>query len=501
VGILLTHHNESKYLLIVLVQIIKYCGALIVLWFLYFLYCKHLRSEVLLEQYKKIVDITALVSKTDLHGKITYANDSFVALSGYSRKELIGASHNIIRAPEMAKENFKNMWAMIQQGKIWQGKITNKKKNDERYTVNSTIIPLKNEYGNIIEYMAIRFDITELEAYRELLEHRLSNTNHDLKHHIALVTQYQNAIEKASAFCRFNPDGVITYVNETMCLISQCEESELLHQNVVASNLITEKTFQTIFAEVNQGKTWKGVIECNHKKDIKCFLDATFSPIVENEILQEIMCISHDITPIYNLYKEIEDTQKEVIFTMGAIGESRSKETGHHVKRVAEYSKLLATLYGLNAEEAELLKQASPMHDIGKIGISDDILQKPAKLSDEEWKLMQTHTQLGYDMLKHSSRVIFKTASLVALQHHEKWDGTGYPNHLKENEIHIYGRITAIADVFDALGSERCYKQAWEDEAIFELFKQERGKHFEPKLVDLFLDNIQDFIKIREELK
>lgn len=401
----------------------------------------------------------------------------------------------------MAKENFKNMWAMIQQGKIWQGKITNKKKNDERYTVNSTIIPLKNEYGNIIEYMAIRFDITELEAYRELLEHRLSNTNHDLKHHIALVTQYQNAIEKASAFCRFNPDGVITYVNETMCLISQCEESELLHQNVVASNLITEKTFQTIFAEVNQGKTWKGVIECNHKKDIKCFLDATFSPIVENEILQEIMCISHDITPIYNLYKEIEDTQKEVIFTMGAIGESRSKETGHHVKRVAEYSKLLATLYGLNAEEAELLKQASPMHDIGKIGISDDILQKPAKLSDEEWKLMQTHTQLGYDMLKHSSRVIFKTASLVALQHHEKWDGTGYPNHLKENEIHIYGRITAIADVFDALGSERCYKQAWEDEAIFELFKQERGKHFEPKLVDLFLDNIQDFIKIREELK
>ncbi len=197
--------------------------------------------------------------------------------------------------------------------------------------------------------------------------------------------------------------------------------------------------------------------------------------------------ISKNIKEIQNLNKEIEDTQKEVILTMGAIGETRSKETGNHVKRVAEYSKILAIKYGLDENEANLLKEASPMHDIGKVGIPDRVLKKPAKLNDEEWEIMKGHAQLGYEMLKHSNRKILKAAAIVAKEHHEKWDGSGYPNGLKGEEIHIYGRITAVADVFDALGSDRCYKKAWPLEEILELFKKERGKHFDPKLVDLLL--------------
>ena len=207
------------------------------------------------------------------------------------------------------------------------------------------------------------------------------------------------------------------------------------------------------------------------------------------------------IDEIKELNKEIEETQKEVVFTMGAIGESRSKETGNHVKRVAEYSKLFALEYGLSEEDAELLKQASPMHDIGKVGIPDLILNKPGRLDEEEREIMNTHAKLGYDMLKYSNRELLKCAAIVAYEHHEKWDGTGYPRNLKGDKIHIYGRITALADVFDALGSCRCYKEAWEDEEIFEFFKEQKGKHFEPKLIDIFFDNLDAFLKIREEFK
>ena len=201
------------------------------------------------------------------------------------------------------------------------------------------------------------------------------------------------------------------------------------------------------------------------------------------------------------LQKEIEETQKEVVFTMGSIGESRSKETGNHVKRVAEYTYLLAQYYGLPEKECEMLKQASPMHDIGKVAIPDAVLNKPGRFNDEERTIMDTHAQLGFDMLQTSNRPLLKMAATVAYEHHEKWDGTGYPNKLAGEEIHIYGRITALADVFDALGSQRVYKPAWDDEKIFKMFKEERGTHFEPKLVDIFFDNLDEFLAIRDTFK
>jgi HD-GYP domain-containing protein (c-di-GMP phosphodiesterase class II) len=199
------------------------------------------------------------------------------------------------------------------------------------------------------------------------------------------------------------------------------------------------------------------------------------------------------------LTNEIEETQKEIIFTMGEIGESRSKETGNHVKRVAEYSYILALGLGMNQEEADLLKMASPMHDIGKVAIPDSVLKKPGKLTDEEFDIMKSHTTIGYNLLKNSKRHILKTAAIVAYQHHEKWNGRGYPCGLKGNEIHIYGRITAIADVFDALGSERVYKAAWELDRILNLFKEERGQHFDPKVVDVFMEQLPKILKIRDE--
>lgn len=350
---------------------------------------KNEEFESLIESYSRNV----IASKTDTKGFITYTSEAFEEISGYTKDELIGQPHSIVRHPDMTKEDFRSMWETIQEGNTWQGEVKNKKKNGDYYYVKATISPIFNAKKEITGYSAIREDITQQ----------------------------------------------------------------------------------------------KEIIELNKQLDI-------YKKHLETKVRN---ATSH----IEELMIEIEDTQKEVVFTMGAIGERRSEETGFHVKRVAEYSKLFALYYGLDEKEAEMLRQASPMHDIGKVGIADSILNKPGIFTPEEHKIMQEHTTLGYNMLKSSKRPLLQTAAIVANEHHERWDGKGYPNGLKGEEIHIYGRITAIADVFDALGSPRVYKKAWEDERIFQLFKEERGKQFDPKLVDIFFEHIDEFLKIRENFQ
>ncbi len=200
------------------------------------------------------------------------------------------------------------------------------------------------------------------------------------------------------------------------------------------------------------------------------------------------------------LSQDVELTQKEVIFALGEVAEARSQETGHHVKRVSEYSRLFAELLGFDEEQTDLLTLASPVHDIGKLTIPDLILNKPGRLDQEEFEVIKTHTTSGYEILKGSNKRILKTAALIALRHHERWNGTGYPDGLKQEEIHIFGRIVAICDVFDALSCERVYKKAWSIEEIEEYMKQERGEQFDPNLVDVFLDNIHRFMEIHNRL-
>jgi len=216
-----------------------------------------------------------------------------------------------------------------------------------------------------------------------------------------------------------------------------------------------------------------------------------------NELDKKLIDIfSSNVSIAFNniyLNKEIIDTQLELIETLGEVVEKRSKETSIHVRRVANLSFYLAMEYGLSEQEAIMLRVASPMHDIGKIGIRDAILLKPGKLDDSEFEEMKKHAQLGHDILKNSKREILKNASIIAFQHHEKFDGSGYPTGLVGENIHIFGRISAIADVFDALTHKRCYKEPWPIDKVTDLLKEERGKHFDPKLVDIILNNV-DYI-------
>jgi len=231
------------------------------------------------------------------------------------------------------------------------------------------------------------------------------------------------------------------------------------------------------------------------------YLDGISALSIWDRDLVEIFCTNVSVA-FDNIYlnQEVEDTQKEILFTLGEVAEARSQETGHHVKRVAEIAKLLALGYGLSPEAAESLRLAAPIHDVGKLAIPDAILNKPGKLTPEEFSLMKTHSPIGYEMLKNSKRSILKLGALIALQHHERYDGTGYPSGLVGEEIHIYGRIVALADVFDALSSVRVYKNSWPLEDILDYIRQERGAHFDPRLVDIFMENLDEIMLICKRL-
>jgi response regulator RpfG family c-di-GMP phosphodiesterase len=167
---------------------------------------------------------------------------------------------------------------------------------------------------------------------------------------------------------------------------------------------------------------------------------------------------------------------------------------------VGELAGFLAQRYGLDQATCDYLRHAAPLHDIGKIGIPDAILNKPGKHTPEETVVMRTHAEIGHGMLEKSQRGVLKLAAEIALSHHENWDGTGYPRGLRGEDIPVTGRITMLADVFDALGSDRCYKDAWEWERIRQFVTEQRGIKFDPKLVDLLLEHWEEAVSIRTDL-
>ncbi len=197
------------------------------------------------------------------------------------------------------------------------------------------------------------------------------------------------------------------------------------------------------------------------------------------------------------LLTELEENQKEIIWMLTELMEATSDETGKHIRRVAEICALLAKYHpALDDGDVDTLFHASPMHDIGKMTVPHEILHKPGRYSEAEFNIMQQHTSNAWNLLKNSKRRLIKAAAIIAYEHHEKWNGKGYPRQLKGTDIHIYGRIVALADVFDALAHKRCYKDSWSMTEIIEYIKVHKGSHFDPELVDILLEHIDEFIQI-----
>lgn len=194
---------------------------------------------------------------------------------------------------------------------------------------------------------------------------------------------------------------------------------------------------------------------------------------------------------------ELHDTRLEIIHRLGRAAEYRDNETGEHIIRLSHMCSFLSKLIGFSDEKQELLLNATPMHDIGKIGIPDSILLKPGKLDNNEWKIMQTHATIGADLLAGHDSELMLLSRDIALTHHEKWNGTGYPQKRQGTEIPVEGRMTGLIDVFDALTSRRPYKDPYPIEKACAIIREERGEHFDPDLTDIFLDHIDQFVQIQ----
>jgi response regulator RpfG family c-di-GMP phosphodiesterase len=198
--------------------------------------------------------------------------------------------------------------------------------------------------------------------------------------------------------------------------------------------------------------------------------------------------------------KKILEREEETIMVLGKISELKDIETGHHILRVAHYSKLLATEMSMSEENVQILFYASQLHDIGKVGTPESILLKPAKLTFDEFEIMKQHAVNGYNILKNTSSKYLKAGSVVALSHHEWFNGAGYPKGQKDKGIPLCGRILAIADCFDALLSKRPYKERWSFDEAMEYIIREKGIHFDPELVDMFIRKKDEIKKIGESL-
>ena len=337
----------------------------------------------------------------------------------------------------------------------------------------------------------------ELFCAKEALQNEVNDTKN-------LLEQYKVAVDVGSLVSKTDPNGRITYVNDQLCKVSKYSREELLgkNHNILRSKNMPDAVFKDMWSTITQKRNWHGVLENNAKDGSAYFVDATVIPIIDNnhEII-EYISIRTDITKEVMLREDVISTQREIIETLGELGEKRSQETGEHVYRVSLVCEVLAKAYGCSKKEVELLKMASPMHDIGKVAIPDKILHKPGPLTHDEFEIMKKHATYGYEIFNKSKHKLLQTVALIAHEHHEKWDGSGYPRGLKGEDIHLFGRISSVADVYDALSFDRVYKKAWPFEEVVAYIKNESAKSFDPHIVKLFLENLDKIQSISHKYK
>ena len=316
----------------------------------------------------------------------------------------------------------------------------------------------------------------------------------------AMLRNYKKAIDYSSMVSISDKNTLITHVNQNLCKKSGYSEEEFLgkkYDTIFHPDLSQEIT-DDIHAHMVKKEVYNGILKNKTKNGQLFWADTFVVPILDDkEELVEYITIGCDISEILHLNNEIRETQEELLYRLGEAVESRNRDSGNHIKRVAHYSKLLAQLSNLSDDECKIIFAASSMHDVGKIAIPDNILLKPGKLSEDEWVIMKTHAEIGYKLFKDSTRPLLRAAADISYEHHEYYNGHGYPRGLKGEDISIFGRIVAITDVFDALCSKRPYKEPWKLEEILTLLKEESGKQFDPRLIKLFIDNIDEFLEIQ----
>ncbi|NMP32569.1 DUF3369 domain-containing protein [Thalassotalea sp. M1531] len=362
-------------------------------------------------------------------------------------------------------------------------------------------------YAGIRAYRDIMTIQRSLDAFKKLITatHDLLQINHirsfgsaALNHLLSLMN-----VESSALYIARNQ---VDFDHETTNMIIACTGKYVSESDSLDNSDISREV-KKLITETFERKT--------HHSDETCFIGyyetaSNSASVLYIEFENDVEHFRANLAELYatnvalileGLTKqhEIERTQKELLYIVGEAIEAKSKETGAHVQRVALICELFGKKLGLSEQYIDALKLAAPLHDIGKIAIPERILNKPGKLDEEEWEVMKTHAEVGSELLAKSTASISKLGSRLAHYHHENWDGTGYPDGLAGEEIPLEARIMAIADVFDALGSKRCYKEKWQEQDIKDFISAQRGIKFEPRLVDVLFEHYSEFTEIRAQ--
>ncbi len=457
------------------------------------------RNRKLLEQYKFLVDEKALVAKIDLNGEISYVNKQFCELLGYTEDELLGKHYLFSFEIEDQGLILDDLKRTLVQTKKWQGILKKRSKTGVIYVVDVTVVGIVNTDNELEEFVALMVDMTEV---HERFERLSLNLKQDLNQQSHYLHEYQRALEIGTSLCVIDMDGVIVSANQNFSATLDYQQNELIGQSI--GHLVQDYTNfkERVLKKVRQQGYSSRIIKVNDKNGNQHTL-STIIVGIHNEKgdIHSLMSLSQDISESIKLNDEIIETQKELIYVLGEVVENRSRETGMHIKRVALISELLARKYGLSDEYSAMIKVASPLHDIGKVGIPDQILHKQGKLTDAEFQIMKKHADMGFQMLNKLDKPLIKMAATIAHQHHEQYNGQGYPTGLAGKHIAIEARIVSLVDVFDALSSRRIYKEPWSDDAVIEYLNVNKAIQFDPDLVDLFIENIDEILEIRNQLR
>ncbi len=375
-----------------------------------------------------------------------------------------------------------------------------KEKTD--FTANKMITTV---YASIRAYRDIMTIQRSLDAFKKLIE-----ATHDLLKISQLRTFGSAALNHLLAL--MNVESSALYIARTQTDFAQNSTSSIIActgKYVCECDSLEESTID----EEVKARILKAFNDKNHYVDESCFVgyyrgsnnaasvlyiefeddNEHFRASLAELFATNVALILESLTK----QQEIERTQKELLFVVGEAVEARSKETGAHVRRVAILCDMLARKLGLDDSFVEAIRLAAPLHDLGKIAIPEHILHKPGKLEGEDWEVMKSHAKIGAEILEKSTVSVSKLAARLAHYHHENWDGSGYPEGLKGEEIPVEARIMAVADVFDALGSKRCYKEPWEAEKIKDFLISQKGIKFQDKLVDIIVDDFDTFLEVR----
>lgn len=371
----------------------------------------------------------------------------------------------------------------------------------DRKKLFTTVFSALRAYRDIVKVEEAR---RYQELYRTGLERVIDSTTNVLEKK-TLPLFFNGLLQQVMSLLRLNERSMLVQVKAITAMYDKDDYEIIAQINTNQESDIDAETLQYLNkARESQSTIYEndilvGYFPSQTNKVSLLFLKGVSSL---NEIDAKLLEIfSGNVSLAFDnllLNREIIETQEELIYRLGDVVESRSPETGNHIRRLAELCYVLAIELGFSHERAELLKQSAPMHDIGKIATPDAVLLKPGKLNDQEMSVMKQHPVVGHNILAGSERPILQAAAVISQQHHEKYDGTGYPNNLKGEEIDIFARIVAVADVFDALTHKRCYKEAWPIDKVVEYMNDASGKHLDPNVVKAFIKSLDKAIEINQ---